>query len=129
MKSLTFLLVIASIGFLLSCDKENNSVITKPLPALSVEIPDSIAVGQECDYIIHGALPDPCCWYFRYSQLSNANSIEIKVFIKEDLNKICADVVVPIEIPGQLTLAERGIYNLHFWRSDTETLDRILIVY
>ena len=128
MKLITYLLAIACVGLLISCEKEN-TVVTVPLPAQSVDIPDSAALGRECNYTIHSTLPNSCYWFYRLAQSSQINEIDITVYARYDTKDVCLQVAGPIDIPGHFSFIERGTYFIHFWQTDTTTVDKTVIVY
>jgi hypothetical protein len=128
MKTILFVLIALGAILIISCEKEN-TVVTVPLSAQSVDIPDSAAFGQECNYTIHSTLPNSCYWFYRLAQSSQINEIDITVFARYDTKDVCLQVAGPIDIPGHFSFMERGTYFIHFWRTDSTSLDKTLTVY
>jgi hypothetical protein len=129
MKSI-LLLAIAGISLLLSCEKENtfDTAYTVPISTQRVDMPDSVALLQVCNYTIHGALGSECNWFFRLERTSRVNEVNITAYA-DARSLVCLDVITPVDIPGHLTFFSRGSYFIHFWQTDSTSLNKSLTVY
>jgi hypothetical protein len=130
MKLITYLLAVACVGLLISCEKENTPETfgTVPIYTQRVDIPDSVALGQVCNYTLHGTLGSECDWFYRLERTFRVNEVNITAYA-DARSLICPDVVTPVDIPGYLTFFERGTYFIHFWQTDSTSLDKSLTVY
>jgi hypothetical protein len=130
MKLITYLLAIASVGLLISCEKEKtlNTFGTELIYTQRVDMPDSVALRQVCNYTIQGTLGSECDWFYRLERTSRANEVNITAYA-DARSLICLDVVTPVDIPGHLTFFARGTYFIHFWQTDSISLDKTVTVY
>lgn len=130
MKLITSLLAIACVGLLISCEKDKtfNTFGTELIYTQRVDMPDSVALRQVCNYTIHGTLGSDCNWFYRLERTSRANEVNITAYA-DARSLICLDVVTPVDIPGHLTFIERGVYFIHFWQTDSTSLAKTITVY
>ena len=130
MKTSILLMIIIGITLIASCEKENTfeTFDTMPIYTQRVDMPDSVALRQVCNYTIHGTLGSDCDWFYRLERTSRVNEVNITAYA-DARSLICLDVVTPVDIPGHLTFFERGTYFIHFWQTDTTTVDKTVTVY
>ena len=128
MKTTMFLMIIICITLIVSCQKEN-FIVTEPLYSLSVDMPDSVALGHQFNFIIHGMLPVPCDKYSRLDQIIRDRDVDVTAYYDRDTRTVCITEAVSIDVSGHFTPPHRGIFTFHYWRDNGETLNRNLIVY
>jgi hypothetical protein len=130
MKTILFVLIVLGAILIISCEKEKtlNTFDTVPIYTQRVDMPDSVALRQVCNYTIQGTLGSECDWFYRLERTSRANEVNITAYA-DARSLICLDVVTPVDIPGHLTFFARGTYFIHFWQTDSISLDKTVTVY
>jgi len=129
-KLITSLLAIACVGLLISCEKDKtfNTFGTELIYTQRVDMPDSVALRQVCNYTLHGTLSSQCDWFCRLERTSWVNEVNITAYA-DARSLTCLDVITPVDIPGHLTFIERGVYFIHFWQTDSTSLAKTITVY
>jgi hypothetical protein len=130
MKSIILLLAAAGISLLVSCEKENtfDTFRTVPIYTERVDMPDSVALMQVCNYTFHGTLGSECHWFYRLERTSRGNEVNITAYA-DARSLVCLAVGTLVDLPGHLTFFTRGTYSIHFWQTDSTSLDKSLTVY
>ncbi len=124
---------ILTISFLIlsnpfSCDEENRKKYEiAAVPVVNVTIQDTVFFPNPIEYEVTCTTPNPCWLYGRTELNQMGNLLTIKIFAKYD-GQVCIQILGSINVAGKIFPKERGPHYLKFWQSETQTLDRTIIV-
>jgi len=118
------------LAAVLSCsDHKEWYIVTEPMYIVSVEMPDTVSLGQSINYTAHADLENSCKHYSHLVQLVNGNEVSVILFKKWDIReKVCYDVVTPVYEGGAYRPDAPGTYTFYFWRVEGESLRREVVV-
>jgi len=115
---LKYIIYLLSLIFLISCTEGiiKTESITRPVHVYSVDIPESINLGQSINFKMACQTPDPCHEFSHLEIRDTVFEVWIKVYTKRDPKVICICTLGSIEKSGQFRPYFRGSYQFHFWQ-------------
>jgi hypothetical protein len=93
------------------------------------ELPPYARLGRPIVFTVHSYLPNTCWHFSRLQVASSGFDVYVTPYKKrspEDI--VCLEVITGVIEEGQIIPVLPGAYRFHFWRSDTLSLDYIVIV-
>jgi hypothetical protein len=123
MKQIIFFLLVFILS---SCSEFETDEITRPIPIDSVSINNISNLNVNFTAITYyGSL----CWKSTYFEKRIIGSdVFIKTFAVLDRSSACPAVCVEVKTPVKIILQSSGQFTFHFWKSDTTSVDTILIL-
>lgn len=102
---------------------ENNPIKTPVHEILSLEIEN-----KTVRFTVVSSFPTPCYDFEKIDFNVADNTIDAAVFARLTTNDPCITMISQEEISSEITLELSGEYRLRFWKSDTQTLDTLIVV-
>lgn len=115
---LKYVIYLLSLIFLISCTEGiiKTEWITRSVHIYSVDITESINLGQSINFKMTCETPDPCYEFSHLEIRDTGFDVWIKVYAKRDPKVICIQILGSIEESGQFRPYFRGSYQFHFWQ-------------
>ena len=108
-----------------ACSVFEDDEIRRPFPV------DSISVNSISNLTVNFTAIIFCgsyCWKETYFEKSISGSdVFIKTFAVLDGSSVCPQVCVEYQTPIIISLPSSGSYTLHFWKSDTSSIDTTIV--
>ncbi len=125
-------MVFLALGFITAgCSLFDDEIewMKMSVPADSVVISDSVALGQSIDFEVTGTVPD-IAWKSSHFEIQQSN-FDVWVRLRAKRNpKLCSHFIPRlIHVEGSFLPHSVGNYRFHFWQSDTTSLDTTAVVY
>jgi hypothetical protein len=91
---LKYIIYLLSLIFLISCTEGiiKTEWITRPVHVYSVDIPESINLGQSINFKMTCETPDPCHEFSHLEIRDTVFNVWIKVYAKRDPKVICIQI-------------------------------------
>lgn len=126
-----YIVYLLSVIFLISCTEGiiNTEWIMRSVHVYSVDIPESINLGQSINFKMTCITPDPCHEFSHLEIRDTDFDVWIKVYSKRDPKVYCIQIPGSIEESGQFRPYFKGSYQFHFWQQyDSKYLDKTVEV-
>jgi len=109
-----------------ACSSFEEDEITRPIPVDSIVVNTISNLTADFTAIIFCG---SYCWKNTYFEKSiNGNDVFIKTFAVLDRSSVCPAVCVEKETPINIQLFTPGGYTFHFWKSDTSSIDTMIVL-
>jgi hypothetical protein len=91
--------------------------------------PDTVALGQKIPFQIRSMLVNGCEEYSHLVVIESGNDIYVTPIVMRDMrDQICTDDVRPINDSASIHPRTAGLYVFRFYRGDSPTLDKVVVV-
>ncbi len=123
---ISLMFVFASISFY-SCDDEvSYDTIKRKARTLSIE---KITTGSyNISIVAISEWNNGCGSFSHYTVFENQNDIIITIYGEEPKNATCTQAFIQFEAPVEIIVDGPGKYYLHFWQSDSTSLDTAIVL-
>jgi len=125
------ILILVMVAAAISCsgDEEDGLIVTEPMYSVSVEIPDTISLGEQINYMAQASLLNACEHYSHLAQSAYGHETYVTLYKNRHIgHEYCADEVTTIEAIGAYHPNVVGTYTFNFWRTEGEFLIREVVV-
>ncbi len=124
-------IIVGMIAAVLACSesKKDRFIVTEPLYTVSVDMPDTVFLGQEITYTTHASLGNSCLHYSHLIQSVEGDKIIVTLYMNWDIrDKVCFDVITRVDANGTFRPNAPGTYTFCFWRTEGGYLRRDVVV-
>jgi hypothetical protein len=84
--------------------------------------------GKTINLTVVCQIPTPCYDYYNYNETSDNKHYYIKFFAKHDKQNVCPQVISSLDASYQKTVPQPGEYTFHFIRTDSTSLDTMIVI-
>lgn len=102
---------------------ENNPIKTPVHEILSLEIENKIV-----RFTVGSSFPTPCYAFENVDYVVADKTIHAAIFARLTTTDPCITMISQEEISSEIKVQHSGEYLLSFWKSDTQTLDTLIVV-
>jgi len=127
MKKVQIIIPILLFILLVSCENSVSSEMTiNKARAVTVENVSSNSNSISLTSI--ASWGSPCGYFSHYTVSQDRKDIFITVYGQQVYDAVCLTVMSSFEAPVKIMINGSGEYNLHFWQTDSTSLDTTITV-
>ncbi len=122
--------ILSGTVFISGCSlfEDNHGRGIRPMYPVSVSIEQTGSPDHLITFTIESNLNDGCSLYSHATTIRDGYDVYIGLFQKRDSQLYCTDAIVRTTVICNYNPPAGGDYKFHFWRSDSTSLDTVVMV-